>query len=51
MKIHLIEYLEFFENVKIDTIPSNFKYEFNYKFYIEVCDDNINLIRPILKNL
>jgi len=48
MKIHLINYVEFFENVKIDAISSNFIDELNYNNYIRICDDNINLIRPII---
>jgi len=49
MKIHLIEYVEFFANVKIDAISSNFIDELNYNNYIRICDDNINLIRPIIE--
>jgi hypothetical protein len=48
MKYNLSKYLEFFENVKIDAISSNFIDELNYNNYIRICDDNINLIRPII---
>jgi len=49
MKIHLINYVEFFEKIKSAAKPSNFMDESNYNDYIEGCDQSINLIRPIIR--
>ena len=51
MTSHLNSYLNFLEEVQRTAVPSNFLNESNYNTYIQTCDDNINLIRPIIEKV